>query len=141
MYENTQKCKKIKGFSITWCFIWLINISKCAYWLDTHSVNVWWSYVLLNSNAVHFCDIFFRHRSSMFLPCPNKESGKNCYILQCFGCNYNNKDVLMIQRKFKIISKAGLPEFLKNTSSFYKTHFHSVNGVWYDLLDCLILRY
>ena len=29
------------------------------YWLDTHSVNVWWRYKILNTSIIHFCDIFF----------------------------------------------------------------------------------
>ena len=38
--------------------IWLVDISKCVYWSDTHSVNIWWRYVLQNANAAHFYDIF-----------------------------------------------------------------------------------
>ena len=52
-----------------------INTSKCVYWLDKHSVKVWWSYVISNTHAIHFCDIIFRHRT-IFLTCPNKESLK-----------------------------------------------------------------
>ena len=39
--------------------------------LDTHFVKVWWSYVLPNTNAVHYCDIIFRHRE-MFSTCKTK---------------------------------------------------------------------
>ena len=53
---------KIKGPSKTCRYIWYINTSKCVYWLDIHCVKVWWSYVLLNTNDVHFCDIILRHR-------------------------------------------------------------------------------
>ena len=35
-----------------------------------------WSYVLLNINAVNFCDIIFTHRT-MFSTCPNKEPQKS----------------------------------------------------------------
>ena len=52
------------------------NTSKSAYWLDTHFVNVWWRYVLPSTNAIHFRDIFFRHRT-IFSTCPNKESRKS----------------------------------------------------------------
>ena len=42
----------------------LLNLYiKCVYWLDTHSVKVCWIHVLPNANSVHFCDIFFRHRT------------------------------------------------------------------------------
>ena len=47
---------KIKGRYITYSHIWHVDISKCVYWLalDTHSVKVWWLYVLLKVNATHF---------------------------------------------------------------------------------------
>ena len=64
-----KKRNKINEHSITCSYICHINTSKCAYWLDTHSVKVWWRYVLANTNAVHFCDNFFRHRA-MFSTCP-----------------------------------------------------------------------
>ena len=38
--------------------------------------------------------------------------GKKFRILQCFGRNDFNKCVIMIQSKFGIIPKAGMPEFL-----------------------------
>ena len=53
-----KKRNKIKGRSITCGHIWHVNTSKCVYWLDTHYVNVWWSYMLPNTNAIHFYDIF-----------------------------------------------------------------------------------
>ena len=53
-----KKRNKIKGPSITCSYIWDINISKYVYWLDTHSMKVWWRYVLPNTNAVHYWDIF-----------------------------------------------------------------------------------
>ena len=53
-----KKRNKIKDRSIICSYIWYVNKSKYAYWLDTHSVKVWWRYVLPNTNAVHFCDIF-----------------------------------------------------------------------------------
>ena len=57
MYENTQKRNNIKGPSITWSYIWHIDIFNLrTYLLDTHSVKV-------VPNAVHFRDIFFRHRA------------------------------------------------------------------------------
>ena len=32
--------------------------------LDTHSVKCWWRYLCLKTtNAVYFCDIFFRYRA------------------------------------------------------------------------------
>ena len=61
MYENTQNRKIIKEPSITCRYIWHVNISKCTYLLDIHSVKVWWSYVLPNSNAVEIFNVFFRH--------------------------------------------------------------------------------
>ena len=67
-----KKSNKIKGRSMTSRHIQHIDTSKYVHWLDTHTVKVWWSYVLPNSNAIHFCDIFIRHRT-MFLTCPNKE--------------------------------------------------------------------
>ena len=63
LYENTQKKRnKIKRRSITCCQIWHIDKSTCVFWLVTHSVKVWWSYVLPNTNDAHFCDITFRHK-------------------------------------------------------------------------------
>ena len=52
-----KKWNKTKRRSITCTYIWHIDISKSVYQLNTHSVKVWWSYVLPNTNAVHFCDI------------------------------------------------------------------------------------
>ena len=57
-----NKCNNIKGRSITCSYIWHVYTSKCVFQLHTHSVKVWWQYVLPNSNATHFCDVFFRHR-------------------------------------------------------------------------------
>ena len=67
IYENTQKHNKIKEHSITCSYIWHINISKCVYWLDTHSAKVW---------CYYFCDIILRHRA-MFSTCPYKEPQKS----------------------------------------------------------------
>ena len=59
--------KMVVGLTSSWFFFWLsitrsymlyINTLKCEYWLDTHSVKVWRRYVLPNTNAAHFCDIF-----------------------------------------------------------------------------------
>ena len=36
-----KKRNKIKGLSITCSYIWHTNTSKCVYWLDIHSDNVW----------------------------------------------------------------------------------------------------
>ena len=68
VYKKPKERNKIQE---AYSYIWLIDTSKYAYWLDTRSVEVWWSYVLPNSNAVNFCDIIFRHRA-MFLTWPNK---------------------------------------------------------------------
>ena len=38
------------------------------------------SFVLPNTNAVHVCDIFFRHRA-MFSTCPNKKSQKSKFLI------------------------------------------------------------
>ena len=70
-YENTQK-NTFHNLQLHQH----INTSKSVYLLDTYSVKVWWSYVLPNTNAVYFCDIFFRHRAK-FSTCPNKESRKS----------------------------------------------------------------
>ena len=49
---------------------------------------------------------------------------KNGWILKFFGSNNINKGVFMIQPKFGIISKAGLPEFLsKYTKNGVKFKF------------------
>ena len=45
------------------------------YRLDRIFFNVWWSYVFLNTNANHFCDIIFRHRA--VFPSCNKNSVGN----------------------------------------------------------------
>ena len=63
MYENTypKKCNKIKRRSITCSYIWVVDISKCVYWLGTHSVNVWWWYVLLfgsQTQMPNFCEMW-----------------------------------------------------------------------------------
>ena len=58
MYENTQKIHiKIKGCSITCSHIWYYDTLKSVYRLNTHFLKVSWSYMLPNTNAVHFCDI------------------------------------------------------------------------------------
>ena len=67
-----KKRNKIKGPFITCSYIWHINTSKCVHWLDTHSVKVWWRYVLPNRNAVHFCDIIFK-QSRVFPSCNKKK--------------------------------------------------------------------
>ena len=53
-----KKFNKIKGHSITWSHNWHFDILMCVYWLDINSEKVWWRYVIPNTNAVHFCDIF-----------------------------------------------------------------------------------
>ena len=58
VWKYPKKRNKIKGRSVIWNHIWHIYISKCVYWLDTYFVNVWWSYALPNTNAVHFYVIF-----------------------------------------------------------------------------------
>ena len=55
-------CENSQNTYGTCSHIWHVIISKYVYWLDTQSVKVWWSYVLPNTNAVNFCDIF-RHKS------------------------------------------------------------------------------
>ena len=46
---------KIKGRrSITFCYIWLINASKCVYQLDTYLCKFGERYVLPKTNAVHY---------------------------------------------------------------------------------------
>ena len=60
MYENTQKHNKINGLCITCGYIWHINISKWSYQLDTHSMKVWWRYLLANTTNVHYCVVLFR---------------------------------------------------------------------------------
>ena len=60
-----KKCNKIKGRSVVCSHIWHVNNSKYVYWLDTHSMKVWWRYVLPNTNAFNFCDIIFRHRADL----------------------------------------------------------------------------
>ena len=81
IWKFQKKHNKIKEPSITCNYIWHIVTPKWAYWLDTHSVKVWWSYMLPNTNTVNFCDIIFRHRA-IFSACPNKESrkSKNCQV-------------------------------------------------------------
>ena len=59
-----KKHNKIRHRSITLVYIWLVNISKYVYYLDTHSVKVWWRYVLPNWNVAHFCDIIFIHKNT-----------------------------------------------------------------------------
>ena len=70
--KTHKKRNKIEGRSITCSHIWHVNISKCVYWLETHSVKVWWRYVLPNVNAAHFWDVFFRHRA--VFPSGNKRT-------------------------------------------------------------------
>ena len=53
-----EKHNKIKERSITCSHNFDINTSKYVYLLDTHSVKVWWGYMLLDTNAIHYCDIF-----------------------------------------------------------------------------------
>ena len=53
-----KECNKIKEPSINCSYIWHIDTLKYVYWLDTHSVKVWCSYVLSNTNPIHFCNIF-----------------------------------------------------------------------------------
>ena len=65
----SKKCNWIKGRSITYSHIWY---TKNMYWLDIHSMVVWWS---KHKNAVLFCDIIFRLRT--VLPTCSKNSLKN----------------------------------------------------------------
>ena len=58
VWKYPKNVKRIKGCSITCIHIWHIDMSKCVYRLDTHFVKVLWSYMLSNTNAIHFCDIF-----------------------------------------------------------------------------------
>ena len=51
MYENTQRNNKIKGL-LSCIHFWHVDISKSIYWLDIHSVKVWWKYVLSNFSLV-----------------------------------------------------------------------------------------
>ena len=53
-------------------YIWNVKASPNFYKLFcTHSVKVWWSYLLPNTNGVHFCYIIFRHRA-VFPSCNKK---------------------------------------------------------------------
>ena len=81
MYESTPENKKeeLKS-SITFSYIWHVDISKCMYQLDMNSVKVWWRYMLLNSNTVQPCDIFFRHDSVANLPKKQSRKSKICII-------------------------------------------------------------
>ena len=54
---------KSTNASLFCSYIWHIDISKCVFWLYTKSMKVWWRYKLPNSNNVHYCDIFSRHRA------------------------------------------------------------------------------
>ena len=64
MFDNTKKKHtKIKRLPIICSYIWNNSTLKFAYWFNTYSVEVWWRYVLPNTNTVHFCDISFRHRA------------------------------------------------------------------------------
>ena len=63
VWKFPKKRRKIKGPFITCGYIWDIYISKYIYWLEIHSMNVWWIYVL------------HKHRP-MFSNCPKKESRK-----------------------------------------------------------------
>ena len=54
-----KKRNKVKKRSITYRHVWYVNISNCVYWLDIHSVKVWWRYVSPNANDVLFYDITF----------------------------------------------------------------------------------
>ena len=58
-----KKRIKIEGCFITCDYIWHFYTLKYLYWSDAYSVKVWWRYVLPNSNAIHFCDFIFRHRT------------------------------------------------------------------------------
>ena len=49
-----EKHNKINECSIYCSCIWHVNTPLCVYWLDTHSVNIWWRYKLPNINAIHF---------------------------------------------------------------------------------------
>ena len=76
LVENTYSYKGTMSSepSITCSYIWHMETSKCAYWLDTHSVKDWWRYVLPNANAVHFCDIF-SNIGQCFRPAQTKSLG------------------------------------------------------------------
>ena len=60
IWKIPKKRNWIGKSSITCSHIWLVDIPKCVY---IHSLKVWWSYVLPNTNAVNFYDIIFRHRA------------------------------------------------------------------------------
>ena len=50
-----KKLNKIKEPSMNCSYIWHIDTSKSANWLDTHSMTVWWRYVFTEQavNALH----------------------------------------------------------------------------------------
>ena len=50
--------------------IWHVDISEFVSWLDTHSVTVCWKYMLPNTNAIDFCDIFSKY-TVLFPTCKN----------------------------------------------------------------------
>ena len=58
-WKYPKKCNKIKEPSITYSYIWHINISKFVYWLDIHSVKVWWSYMCCQTQMPLIFVIFF----------------------------------------------------------------------------------
>ena len=103
-----KKRNKIMGRFITCSHMWHINISVYVRWLDTYSLKVWWSYVLLNTNAFHFSVIAFNNigeksivldingrgtskKSSNHLPkhfffkFSISTSGEKCILYTCFA--------------------------------------------------------
>ena len=96
-----KNATKSKGSFTTCSHIWHVGITKCAYWLYTYSVKVCGSYVLPNTNAVHFSNIIFKHRA----------------VLPPYSKNYP-----FCPRTFflKVIKMNKLDLFEKNTSNFEK---------------------
>ena len=94
-----KKRNKIKGCSITYSHIWYVDISKCVYCLDTHSVNVWSSYVLPNTNAVLFYDIFFLH-SALLPTCLQEPSQKSTFRLH--WNNFEKNTIFLVNKPLYI---------------------------------------
>ena len=70
-----KKHNKISGLSVT------SDKSKCAYWLNIHSVKVGADICYQTQMSLIFVTFFSRNRA-IFSTCPNKESSnkKYCYV-------------------------------------------------------------
>ena len=125
MYENTLKTHKIKGPSITYSHIWHIDISKFAYWFNTHFVKVWWRYVLQKQMSFIFVMCF----SDIADTCPKKQSRKKCGVDCWNATDRRRQNSEITDRHFIFLSDLCLYTVHLSPVPFFQTIILSRNRI------------